>query len=120
MARQAYAPARTRVPARPAPVTRLAIRPARVRWDRIGRLALLLVLLALVYLYAGAARSYWATLEVGKEKRAEVQRLERENARLRARKRALGQASTLETEARKLGMIRPGERPYVVHNLPRG
>jgi cell division protein FtsB len=125
MPRQAPAPARARPTRarptpRPAPITRLAVRPARVRWDRIGRLALLLVLLALVYLYAGAAHSYWATLQVGKDKRAEVQRLERENARLRARKRALNRISTLETEARKLGMVRPDEQPYVVHNLPRG
>jgi cell division protein FtsB len=101
-------------------VTRLSPRPARVRWDRIGRLALLCVLVGLLYLYVGPARSYWATFHAAKAKRADVTRLERENARLRARRRALHQASTLETEARRLGMVRPGEVPYVVRHLPRG
>jgi cell division protein FtsB len=90
-----------------------------VRWDRIGRLALLFVLVLLLYLYVGPARSYWATFNNAKAKRADVARLERENARLRARQRALHQSSTLETEARRLGMVRPGEVPYVVRHLPK-
>src|ERR1051325_884960 len=103
-----------RPPARRATVTRLPSRQPRVRWDRIGRLALLFVLVLLVYLYVGPARSYWSTFHAAKAKKAEVARLEHENARLRARQRALHQASTLETEARRLGMVRPGEVPYVV------
>jgi cell division protein FtsB len=108
-----------RAAARRASVTRLPARQPRVRWDRIGRLALLFVLVLLVYLYVGPARSYWSTFHSAKAKRAEVAKLEHENTRLRARQRALHQASTLETEARRLGMVRPGEVPYVVRHLPR-
>jgi cell division protein FtsB len=108
-----------RAPARRTSVTRLPARQSRVRWDRIGRLALLFVLVGLLYLYIGPARSYWATFHNAKAKRAEVARLERENGRLRARQRALHQPSTLETEARRLGMVRPGEVPYVVRHLPK-
>ena len=108
-----------RPPARRATVTRLDSRQPRVRWDRIGRLALLFVLVLLVYLYVGPARSYWSTFHAAKAKKAEVARLEHQNARLRARQRALHQSSTLETEARRLGMVRPGEVPYVVRHLPR-
>ena len=116
-------------PARP-PRRTDARRPARpravgvarggVRWDRIGRVALLLVLGLILLLYVGPARSSFSTWQTAKSKRAEVHRLERENARLRARRRALNDPRTLEAEARRLGMVRPGERPFVVDGLPPG
>jgi cell division protein FtsB len=93
---------------------------AGVRWDRVGRVALLLVLGLILLLYVGPARSYWTTWQEAKNKRAEVQRLREENVRLRARKRALRDPRTLEVEARRLGMTRPGERPFVVEGLPPG
>ena len=52
--------------------------------------------------------------------RADVQRLERENKRLRARRTALRDPVALEREARRLGMVRPGEKPFVVSGLPKG
>jgi cell division protein FtsB len=93
--------------------------PARIRWDRVGRVALLLVLLLLVYLYVGPVRSWWSTWQDSKAKRAEIVRLERENAALRARRAALQNPRALEREARKMGMVRPDERPFVVRGLPR-
>jgi cell division protein FtsB len=92
--------------------------PARIRWDRVGRVALLVVLLLIVYLYVGPVRSWWSTWQDSKAKQAQVQRLERENARLRARKAALGTPQALEREARRMGMVRPDERPFVVRGLP--
>jgi cell division protein FtsB len=93
--------------------------PARIRWDRVGRVALLLVLLLIVYLYVGPVRSWWTTWQDSKAKQAQVQRLERENAQLRARKAALGTPQALEREARRIGMVRPDERPFVVGGLPK-
>jgi cell division protein FtsB len=93
---------------------------AAIRWDRVSRAALLLVLLVLVFLYAGPARSYWTTVHEAKQRRAEVTMLKRENERLRARRAALREPSALEREARRLGMVRPGERPYVLEHLPKG
>jgi cell division protein FtsB len=92
----------------------------RVRWDRVGRIALLCVLLGIVALYIGPARSYWSALGESKTKRAEVQRLQREHDRLQARKKALSQPETLEREARKLGYVLPGEKAYVIEDLPAG
>ena len=43
----------------------------RVRWDRIGRLALLFVALLLVYLYINPARTYLATWQEARTKRDE-------------------------------------------------
>lgn len=93
---------------------------AHIRWDRVGRLALLFVLVGIVALYVGPARSYFTTRSEAAEKRAEVHRLEREHARLLARRRALTQPQTLEREARALGYVKPGEKAYAIEDLPGG
>ncbi len=90
------------------------------RWDRAGRLLLLLVLVGIVSLYVGPLHSYWSTRHEAQAKRNAVQRLQDENARLRERRTALRAKGTMEKEARKLGMVRPGERPYSVSGLPTG
>lgn len=121
-ARSARAPRRDPAPRRPVRTRPrvLAGGAAAIRWDRVSRVALLFVLVVLVYLYAGPARSYWDTVHEAKLRRAEVAVLKRENARLRARRAALQGNSALEREARRLGMVRPGERPYVLEHLPKG
>lgn len=91
----------------------------RVRWDRVGRVALLLVLGLILLLYVGPARSFLSTWQEAKGERADVHRLEAENRRLQARRRALEDPRTLETEARKLGMVRPGERAFIIKGLGR-
>ena len=95
-------------------------RAARVRWDRISRYALLLVFVVLVLLYIGPARSYIHTVSESNARSGQVRALEREHARLEARKRALADPAVIEAAARRLGMVRPGERPFVVRNLPHG
>lgn len=122
MAQARSARASRRAPAqRPRSRPRVLSGGARgIRWDRVSRVALLIVLLAIVGLYIGPARSYWSTVREAKHRRAEVAQLKRENARLRAKRAALRSTSSLEREARRLGMVRPGERAYVVKHLPKG
>jgi cell division protein FtsB len=91
-----------------------------IRWDRVGRVALLCVLVAIVALYVGPAHSYWNARGEARRKGAEVARLAHEHDRLGARRKALGTAATLEAEARKLGYVMPGEKAYVVEDLPKG
>ena len=93
---------------------------SRIRWDRLSRVALLVVLAFVAFLYVGPARSYWDTKGQAAQKRAEVQKLKQENERLRKRREALRDPASLEREARRLGMVRPGERAYVVKGLPPG
>jgi len=121
-------PARTPAPrsARPT-VKAVAGRPtvnaqagSGIRWDRLSRMVLLVVLLGIVSLYVGPLMSFWSTRQEAATKRTEVQRLRDENAVLRARRTALRSKGTLEKEARRLGMVRPGERPYSVSGLPKG
>ena len=90
-----------------------------IRWDRVGRLSLLVVLVGVVALYVGPAISYIETWREADSRRAEVRELQRDNAVLRARRDALRDPRTLEREARRLGMVKPGERAYIVRNLPR-
>lgn len=97
----------------------MASRTAHIRWDRVGRVALLGVLIALALLYVGPALSYVDTRGRAKAQQAEVARLKAENERLLARRSALRRPGTLEREARKLGYVKAGERAYVVSGLPR-
>lgn len=90
----------------------------RVRWDRVGRVSLLAVLAGVVLLYVGPATSYLRTWGEAKRQRAEVTRLERDHKALSQRQKALRDPRTLEREARKLGMVRPDERSYVILGLP--
>ena len=92
--------------------------PAGVRWDRVGRLAMLFVLAALLYLYLSAGvhmLSKWS--QARRDARAAVA-LQREHGQLMRQHRVLGEQRTIEVEARQLGMIRPGEQPYVASGLP--
>ncbi len=91
-----------------------------IRWDRVGRVGLLIVLVGLLALYVGPARSYWTTLQEAEGRRAEVEALRQENRELRARRAALSRQGTLEREARRLGMVRPGDRSFSVEGLPPG
>jgi cell division protein FtsB len=91
----------------------------RIRWDRVGRWALICVFALILYLYIGPARTWLATYAEAKRQRAQVAQLRVENERLRAAKRDLQGAAALEREARELGMVRAGERSYVIEGLSR-
>lgn len=91
---------------------------AHIRWDRLGRLAMLAVLVAIAYLYLSAAVSLYSGWRESKRDSAQVAALEREDSLLMRQHAVLVGKGTLQTEARKLGMIRPGELGYVVSGLP--
>jgi hypothetical protein len=90
----------------------------RVRWDRLGRLALLCVLVALVYLYASAGLRMLSSWRQARHDNGVVAGMEREHRRLERQHEALTGQAALETEARQLGMIYRGEQPYVISGLP--
>jgi cell division protein FtsB len=91
---------------------------ARVRWERVGRVALLLVLFVVAGLYVQHALSYLSARSQAQAQQAIVRNLQRDNARLVREQRALRDPATIALDARRLGMVRPGERPYVVTGLP--
>ncbi len=114
-----------RTTTRPSPRPRAARRPAArplagVRWERLGRVALVVVVGGILLLYVGPLISYVQTWQESKTKRADLHALERENARLVARRRELREPASLERAARGMGMVRQGERAFVIENLPGG
>ena len=84
----------------------------------MGRIALLCVLAGVVYLYIGPTRTWISTYREAKERRAVVAELREENDRLRDRRDALRRPAVVEAEARGLGMVRDGEKAFVVRGLP--
>lgn len=84
----------------------------------MGRITLLAVLAGILLLYVGPTISWVQTWGESKAREGELQVLQREHARLLARRRALLEPLSLEREARRLGMVRRGERAFVVEGLP--
>jgi len=111
-----YAPRRARQGARRNRSGRPA---ARVRWDRLGRIAMLAVLVALVYLYVSAGAHLLSSWKQARRDNAAVATMELEHQTLVRAHNALSSPGNLEIQASQLGMVRPGERTYVVSNLPR-
>jgi cell division protein FtsB len=90
-----------------------------VRWDRLGRLGLLAVLAVVLGLYVQHALAYLAARGQASQQQAIVDRLQRENAQLSSEAKSLNEPATIERDARALGMVMLGERPYVVTGLPK-
>ena len=97
----------------------MAVAHTRIRWDRLGRWALLFVLGLVLYLYVGPMRTWVSTWHEAKQKRQEVATLRAENEKLRVHEASLQRNSSLEREARRLGMVKAGERAYIVEGLPK-
>jgi cell division protein FtsB len=107
--------AAVRRPARARP-RRVQLRSSvvRVRWERVGRIALLVVLTAVVGLYAERALSYFSTHAQASQARAEYVQLAGQHHALQAQQRSLTNPATIVQRARELGMTRVGEQPYAI------
>ena len=90
-----------------------------IRWDRVARVSLLLVLFAVLVSYLGPAANYVESWRLAKQTRGELQGLRTDNDRLRERAKRLRDPNMIELEARRIGMARPGERAYVIRHLPK-
>jgi cell division protein FtsB len=90
----------------------------RIRWDRLGRIGLLVVLVVVGGLYVKQAMAYLSARSQAHQQQSIVRGLQRENAALSKQQTSLRSPETVQREARALGMIRVGERPYVVTGLP--
>ncbi len=121
-ARTATAPprrhSRRTTPVRPRRVAVQRLRN-RVRWDRVGRVGLLVVLCVVAGLYVQQGLAYLSVRTQASHQRAIVQQLKASNASLRAQQRSLNNPATILRDARALGMVRVGEHPYEVTGLPR-
>jgi cell division protein FtsB len=127
------APRKRRTSARPAPrrgpaPARSRTRPAarrrttrqsrtRINWDSLGRRVLVLVLFAVLASYVGPVLGLFDDWRDSRAERERYVDLQKENVRLHERAEALESPVAAEEEARRLGMVAPGERAYVIHGL---
>ncbi len=95
-----------------------ARRRSGIRWDRLGRMALLGTLGVILLLYISPAKHWIEQSGTANAQSQELDDLKAENARLEQRAKELRDPAALEREARRLGMVRQGERAYVIENPP--
>lgn len=118
MASSAYAGSRPK--RRPAPRAR---RPgarsgaSRIKWDRIGRIALVLVLFAVAYSYLNPAIDLFKTYRSTTAAKADFHTLLRENKRLHRSIQSSDDPVVVAAAARKQGMVAEGETPFVLRGL---
>lgn len=96
-----------------------ARRRTSIRWDRVGRIALLTTLVVILLLYLSPAKRWFEQSATAGRQHQELRDLQQENRDLKRRAQTLKSPGALEREARRLGMVRQGERSYVIENLPR-
>lgn len=121
MAARAYAAGRAAPRRRPAARRRPAPRrrQSRVNWDRLGRVALTIVLAAIMVSYLNPLIGFVHSYRGSGAAKQRLQELMVENRSLHRRVQASDDPVIVEREARRQGLIQPGERPYVVHGLNR-
>ena len=121
MAARAHAAKRTASGARRRPAARrkpAARRGAsRIHWDRVGRVALTLVLAAVLYSYLNPVIDFVKTYTATTAAKTKLHGVQRENTRLHWRVQHADDPVVLSARARAQGMIAPGETPIVVRGL---
>ena len=101
-----------------AAVRKRRARTRGVRWDRVGRIGLLVTLGVILLLYVSPTRHWLEQSGTRSAQKQELRELQAEKDRLERRVRALRDPAALEQAARRLGMVRKGERSYVIENPP--
>jgi hypothetical protein len=121
MAARAYAGRGVAPRRRPAARRRPAPRQrrSRVKWDRLGRVALTIVLGAVLISYLNPLVGFIHNYRGSSAAKSRLHDLVVENKRLHDRVRSTDDPALLELEARRQGMVESGERPYVIHGLNR-
>jgi cell division protein FtsB len=89
-----------------------------IRWDRVARAALLGTLGIVLLLYISPLHRWLTQRSLASQQTQELQQLQKQNKQLRSHIKLLHDPTALEAEARKVGMVRRGEREYIVQNLP--
>jgi cell division protein FtsB len=103
---------------RPAPRRPAQRRGAsRVKWDRIGRIALVVVLFAVAYSYLNPAIDFVKTYTATTAAKAQLHELQHENRRLHNQVQSSDDPIVIDRKARGQGMVLEGETPVVARGL---
>jgi cell division protein FtsB len=92
-------------------------RGSRIHWDRVGRVALVLVIFAVLASYVRPAINVFDTWRESSAAETRLAELKAENERLQRRADELGTPAAAVREARKLGFVAEGEQAYVIKGL---
>jgi len=90
---------------------------SRVNWDRVGRIALTLVLAAVLYSYLNPAIEFVKTYTATTAAKAQLHELQHENTRLHHRIQSADEPLVIDRMARAQGMVAAGETPVVIRGL---
>lgn len=90
---------------------------SRIHWDRVGRVALTLVLAAVLYSYLNPAIDFVKTYTATTAAKAEFHEKLRENKRLHKRIQTADDPIVISRRARAQGMVAEGETPIVLTGL---
>jgi cell division protein FtsB len=90
---------------------------SRIKWDRVGRIALVLVLFAVAYSYLNPAIDLFKTYQSTTAAKAEFHSLLHENKRLHRQVQSSDEPAVVEQTARRQGLVAEGETPFVLHGL---
>jgi len=91
--------------------------PSRIHWDRVGRVALTVVLAVVLYSYFNPLVDFVKTYTATTAARVKLHEAQRENTRLHWRIQHSDDPAFLDAKARAQGMVAPGEKPIVVRGL---
>ncbi len=87
---------------------------SRIKWDRIGRIALVVVLFAVGYSYLNPAIDFVKTYTATTAAKAELHELQHENTRLHEQVKSADDPIVIDRRARGQGMVAEGETPIVI------
>jgi cell division protein FtsB len=90
---------------------------SRVNWDRVGRIALTVVLAAVLYSYLNPAIDFVKTYTATTAAKAKLHELQREDAKLHNRVQSADEPTVVDRMARVQGMVAEGETPIVIRGL---
>jgi hypothetical protein len=114
--RRRTAPAKRRpAPRRARPAARSGA--SRIKWDRVGRVALTLVLFAVLYSYLNPAIDFVKTYTGTTAAKEQFHSLLAENKHLHQRIQSSSDLAVIEGEARAQGLVAEGEHPARLSGL---
>lgn len=91
--------------------------PSRIKWDRIGRIALVVVLAAVLYSYLNPAIDFVKTYTATTAAKAKLHDLLDESHQLHRQVQEADDPVVIDRKARSQGMVLEGETPAVVRGL---
>ena len=88
--------------------------PSRIKWDRVGRVALTFVLAAVLYSYLNPSIDFVKTYTGTTAAKEKLHELLNQNRRLHNRIQSADDPLVVDHEARAQGMVAEGETPVVI------